>query len=368
MRYPFAGASPTASSTGRAWLMPSSTDLPQKEWLKRPLMSLMVTRATMKAQKNFKFSCPACGQRIEVDPTMSGQQTICPACQIEIIIPAAPNDPEQVPTADRALSKDEAETETTVAASPRETTTPSKSSGAKTAAQSEEHPPAAGGKGAAETGAADRSGGSGERRKQQRIAILTPEIKLDIVRSVRRRIAKETSWLPGKAEDDSNVYAAKSVDGKHVAVDAASREATHFSMMGAFMRELHRRHVVRTAHGRTKFLDQEIADAVRQVLRREGGEGGAASETDPLAERDLMSISHAECLAALDVLEAQYQRRSEEIQTSKITERVGVVRLEELIAKLEKNSPINTDDVVRALYHELNELQRRLDELEEKRK
>jgi DNA-directed RNA polymerase subunit RPC12/RpoP len=38
----------------------------------------------------FKFSCPTCGQRIQVTDAYSGRQIQCPACQHTIVVPQAP--------------------------------------------------------------------------------------------------------------------------------------------------------------------------------------------------------------------------------------------------------------------------------------
>ena len=39
----------------------------------------------------FKFSCPHCGQRIEVEDEYSGQTSPCPTCHVDFVIPALPD-------------------------------------------------------------------------------------------------------------------------------------------------------------------------------------------------------------------------------------------------------------------------------------
>jgi len=198
-----------------------------------------------------------------------------------------------------------------------------------------------------------------------RVAVLTPEIKLDMVRAVRRRIADESCWLPGIIKG-ANAYAAKTGGGETILVEVESPEATRFSLIGAFLLELHLRKVARTAVGRTKLLDQEIVDAVREVLLDEMSEEQREQSQDPLAGKNPMSISHSQCLAVLDVLEERYSQRMEQVRAEKARQRLGNVRLSDLVRKLEKKARVAPEDVATALYHELMDVRRRLDRLEDR--
>jgi len=202
-----------------------------------------------------------------------------------------------------------------------------------------------------------------EQPERLRIAALAPAIKLEIVRAVRRRLADESSWLPGNVKG-ANAYAAKVSGGETVLVDASDPAATRFSLMGAFLLEMSLLQVVRTAVGRTKLLDHEIPDAIREVLLDEMSEEEHAQADQHLADKDLMSISHAQCLAALNVMEALYSERMDHTRVERAKRRLGNVRLPDLVRKLETKAPIPPEDVATALYHELMEVRRRLERLE----
>ena len=198
---------------------------------------------------------------------------------------------------------------------------------------------------------------------QLRVAVLTPAVKLDMVRAVRRRIANETAWLPGKV-GGKPAYAAKGDGREPVLLDVKSPEATRFSLLGAFLVELRQRQVVRTATGRTRLLDQEIPDAVRDVLAESMSDEAREQSEASLSSDEWMSATHAQCRVALDVLEETYSQRMNQQRAEKAKRRLGTVRLPDLIKKLEKKARIESADVATALYHEVMELRRRLDRLE----
>ena len=199
--------------------------------------------------------------------------------------------------------------------------------------------------------------------EQSRVAILSPAVKLDLTRAVRRRIADESAWLPGKVEGDL-AYAAKLREGEPVLLDFKSSEATRFSLVGAFLLEMHLRQVIKTAAGRRKFLDEEIPETIREVLLEKTSDEERERAEDPLANQDLLAISHSECLAVLDVLEERYSQRVDQLRIEKSKKRVGNVRLSDLVKKLEKKARILPEDVATALYHELMDVHRRLERLE----
>jgi len=199
--------------------------------------------------------------------------------------------------------------------------------------------------------------------EQPRVAVLTPAVKLEMVRAVRRRITNESAWLPGKVEGNA-AYAAKMQDGKPVLLDVKSSEATHFSLMGAVLLEMHARQVIPTASGRKKFLDQEIPDAIGEMLLNEMSEEEREHSENPLADKDPLTISHVQCLAVLDVMEERYSERMEQLRIEKARKRLGNVRLPDLVKTLEKKGRVLPEDVATALYHEVMDLRRRLDRLE----
>ena len=202
--------------------------------------------------------------------------------------------------------------------------------------------------------------------EQLRVAVLSPAVKLELVRAARRRIADETGWLPGRVKG-ATAYAGKMEGGEVVLVDAKSPEATRFSMVGAFLREMDDRRVVRTATGRRRFLDEDIPEGIREVLLERVSDEEREGAEERLSAEDLESISHGQCLAVLDALEGRYMRREEQVQIEKAKRRLGGVRLADLVRKLEKKAPISPEEVATALYHELMEVRRRLDRLENRR-
>jgi hypothetical protein len=201
------------------------------------------------------------------------------------------------------------------------------------------------------------------RSQQLRIAVLTPEIKLDMVRAVRRRIAAPSAWLPDGIKG-AYAYAAKVSKGETVLVDVKSPEATQFSLIGAFLLEFHLRQVVRTAIGREKLLDQEIPDAVHAVLTKNVSDA-ARERIDHLpAKENLMNLSHPQCLATLDVLEECYSQRMDFVRAETAKQFLGSVRLPDLVKKLERKAHVTPEEVATALYRELMDVRRRLDRLE----
>ena len=316
----------------------------------------------MPTTTEFKFNCPKCGQHIQAVREWSGRQINCPGCNQAIAIPAPPKESEKAaPVAvlpSPALPK--LPTGLTSLAMPKETeprpATPAPAQSMAATAVPEQ-------KAVAKVDAAAAESTTAKPTEPLRVAVLTPAVKLEMVRAVRRRIANETAWIPPKI-DGAIAYAAKVGDGKYIPVDPKSPEATRFSLIGAFLLELHLKHVVQTANGRTNFLDHEIPDATREVLLEGMSDDEREHAEHSVANTDVLAVSHAQCLAALDVLEDQYSQRMEQIRFEKARRKLGNVRLTDLVTKLEKKARVAPEDVATALYHELMEVRRRLDRLE----
>jgi hypothetical protein len=318
--------------------------------------------------KEFKFNCPTCGQHMVAETEWSGRRINCPSCDTGITIPS----PAQMPEHKTQVLPPTAKTHPTPSGGTVRVAAPAEASQSPVAQAPAQSP-------SPNTVVSEQPGGAGSEPKPNavstgpkqpehlRVAALTPAIKLDMVRAVRRRITDESSWLPGRIKG-ANAYAAKVSDGEPVLVDATSSEATRFSLIGAFLLEFHLRSVARTATGRTKFLDREIPDAVREVLFEETGEEEREQTEDPLLSKDMMAIPHSQCLATLDVLEARFSQRMEQARFEKAKRTLGNVRLPDLVGKLEKKTPVAPEEVATALYHELIDLRRRLDRLERRDK
>lgn len=314
----------------------------------------------MPTKTEFKFNCPTCGQHILAAVEWIGRRINCPSCETPITVAAPPKEakkpapvmvPGQVTTPDSASRTNRVEL-------------PAR--GTKAVAMPTQASPAT-------VTVLPTTGGSENKAKspsvvpvespQLRIAALTPAIKLEMVRAVRGRIADESAWLPGVV-NGRKAYAAKASSGDAVLVDVASPEAARFSLIGAFLLEFRLRQVVRTAAGRTKFLDQEIPDAVHEVMTEDLSDEEREHTEGATAEQNLARITHAQCLAALEVLEEQYSQRMNQARAEKAARRIGNFRLPDLIKKLEKKARIAPEDVATAFYHELMEVRRRLDRLE----
>ena len=193
--------------------------------------------------------------------------------------------------------------------------------------------------------------------------MLRPAFKLELVRALRCRIADESAWLPGKVKG-ATAYAAKINEGALVLLDAKSPEVTRFSLLGAFLLEMERRHVAPTAVGRKRFLDEEIPEAIRQVRLEHMIDEEREHAQERLAREDLQPLDHSQCLAALGVLEGRYTQRMEQRQIEQAKRRLGSVGLADLVKKLEQKAAISPEELATALYHELMEVSRRLENVE----
>jgi hypothetical protein len=67
----------------------------------------------------------------------------------------------------------------------------------------------------------------------------------------------------------------------------------------------------------------------------------------------------------LGVLDARYARDIEVAQTATVGRKLVLVRLEDLVSKLENEAPLKPEEVATALYHELSEIRERLTKLEQ---
>jgi len=318
---------------------------------------------TMPTKTEFKFNCPTCGQHILAATEWCGRQINCPSCQTSITIPELPKEkkkPASVMPPSPATHPNYSSRPIRVELpAPDKDTAPTQT---QAAAASPKTQPATVG---SDTKAQPTPPISTE-PQQIRIAVLTPAVKLNMVSAVRRRIASEAAWLPGRV-NGKNAYAAKVSNGETVLLDVKNPEATRFSLLGAFLVELRQRQVVRTATGRTRLLDQEIPDAVRDVLMENMSDEAREQSAASSANEDWMHATHPQCLAALDVLEELYSQRMNQVRAEKAKRRLGTARLPDLIKKLEKKARIAPEEVATALYHELMEVRRRLDRLENRK-
>ena len=316
----------------------------------------------MPTTNEFKFDCPTCGQHILVATEWCGMRIECPSCKSRITIPAQSQKAEKpapapplTPRAHTLPPGGTVRVESPLSARAEQATAPAppKEGASEPARSTSDSTPVPVSTLPAQS-------------EQSRIAVLTPAIKLDMVRAVRKRIASESSWLPGRV-NGAIAYAAKISNGETVTVDVKDPEASRFSLIGAFLLEFRQGAVVQTATGRTEFLDQEIPEAIREALLDEMSDERRERTEDPLASNDLLAISHAQCLAALNVLEERYSQNMEQRRVEKDRKRLGNARLPDLVRKLETKARLAPEDVAIALYHELMDVRRRLERLESRR-
>ncbi len=270
----------------------------------------------------FKFNCSACGQHILAEAQWIGRRITCPSCKTEIQIPSPtslqkPLVQKDAPTAGQPIVPRRTTTEA-IEKRPRKSETTLIPRSTDSASRGDENRASNRAKPGTEVSTAPAG--------PIRVAVLTPEVKLEMVRVVRRQIANESSWLRG-IQEGKRAYAAKQERGKTVLVDVKSPEASRFSLVGAFLIELERRNVAKAAPGRRRLLDQEIPDAIREVLWE--GMSEEEREDNPEAMENLkleslLSISHSQCLATLDVLEDRYSQRMSQAQAERAKRKLGM--------------------------------------------
>jgi hypothetical protein len=310
---------------------------------------------------DLKFNCDQCGQPIVVAATDTGREIDCPGCEASLIIPKS-----AVPTAEAAsgglkLAADNAAGPIDLETAPQ--TEASKSSKLRDpekkpnpAAEAVAAPPAAGGP----SPASESTVGAGQ------VAVLTPRLKLAVVRAARDRISDPAHWMPGLDANGKYTYAAKQEGEVRVPVDIASKEATHYSLIGAVLAAFRDQSVTTTAVGRSDFLDQAIPTAIRQVLGTETVETGrqpsAKAEVDP----KLLAISHEQCLEVLRRLAEDYAASLGQGSDGALLEgwETQGVTVEELLTRLAKGETITGGEVLRGVNRALKELDRRVTKLE----
>lgn len=305
----------------------------------------------------FKFSCPACGQRILTEASEIGRTTACPSCKATIAIPPPSSEPEEASPA-RPLTPGKDASATGVTASPK---TEAISSAPALSPPPALNPPVAPGArqslALAPDVAESESTPAFASPPPPQIAVLTPEIKLEIVQAVRACLADGSHWMPTGGGGSGFAYAGKMVDGRIVELPVTSPEATHFSLFGAVLRELDRRNVTPIANGRKEFLDEDVPDAIQQVLDRNPVDEVAVQSGPP-------SLTHPQTLAALDVLAKRFKEETAKAKSALIVRKLSNLRVEDLVSKLEVEAPVKAEEVATALYHELEEIKERLARVE----
>jgi hypothetical protein len=194
------------------------------------------------------------------------------------------------------------------------------------------------------------------------VSVLTSAIKREIVRSIRKRVADKTRWMPRITPEGEYAYAAKEVRGKRVPVEVTSPEATIFSVLGAALLELRLRSVTHTASGRAEFLDEELLDALKMASGGKTVVQKVAPGQLPSKGKDVPAISHTEVLKALDLLEDRYAQEMPESRDDRGT--LDGLSMADLAGKVERGKPVTVEDLYAATSSELAVIKRRLKALE----
>lgn len=195
------------------------------------------------------------------------------------------------------------------------------------------------------------------------IAVLSNDLKRSIVGAARELIADPSRWMPGVGDQGKLVYAARKTEEQWKRVEPGIGEATHHSLMGAVLHELHRRNVAPTANGRTEFLDRDIPEAIRRIIPEGPGPGGGGKPIESTDVR-LMSISHAQCLEVLDLLGHDYAAKASAEGAGPAHGEGRGASPDELLVRAARDEVVMVTEVLRAVHAELVALSHRVSELE----
>ena len=266
-----------------------------------------------------------------------GMQLECPVCHSQIVIPGAPKKPDDIPVSTKPEDKPKpAATKRPAAKKPRGRMKPKGKSLV-----------------ANESMAAD-----------PQVASLTPEVKLEIMASVKETLKEEKNWMPRRNEKKKFNYAAKVVDGKNEAVPVESKEATKFSLIGAILKEFHKRNVTRTATGRNRFLDVEMIEAILQVgLGKPYVPEYPGARPKKGAADDLM-LDFKQIHETIDLLIKRFEMEAKGISFHATSDNKKHVRVADLIRKIEKEEEITPEDIVKAFQFEMKFMDKRITDLE----
>lgn len=294
---------------------------------------------------SFKFSCPDCGTHIEDEPSSIGCLIECPQCSEELVVPAYNPAAVSMPVAkhSRHFPSQTHVEEAENAVMNQETL-------------SEQEKPAA--PAFPVSGPEDLPIVPEHEGKVAHVGVLTPAVKLEVVRWAFRRIENPSAWLPHERKGHHYIYAQRRISDGYEPVSYDHPEARSYSLLGAVLLELKIQHASVTADGREVFLDHEIVDAASKVLAEASvlvGEG----------ENPLTKLDHAQSLAVLRLLESEYLMACERLDDMVESARLPGVTMIELIQRAEKGGLVTSNEVLSILYHEVHLLNRRVDELED---
>ncbi|HMP82953.1 MAG TPA: hypothetical protein PKA41_09665 [Verrucomicrobiota bacterium] len=307
----------------------------------------------------FKFSCPSCNQHIKVGAEFESRRIDCPSCRVSIIVPKPLKSDKVLPVAVLAqpAARRKAAPERPAKPKPETPAPPPVEPHSPVTKRAANQPSVAPPAPVQQPAPPPPQVKTVKPISDKRIAVLTPALKLEIIRAVRPRIEDKSRWIPGKKEAGEYNYAARSEAGRLVPVSPTDASATHYSLFGAVLLEFHKRNIMRVTTGRRKFLDEELTGTIHQVLDR-------APDASPVSEQEREAITHEQCLEVLDILERRYQKEAAAAKKETVESKIERVSLADLVKKMNKGAPLRAEQVASALYYELEEIKQRLDELE----
>ncbi len=234
---------------------------------------------------SFKFNCPSCNARMAAEAGHIGLEIECPHCSKKIQVPAPVAVEKDEPGDKKPDPAPEKKAETAPAAP---ATQPQPAEEPVELPDTEDPPP---------------SNFGLEPLAEEQVASLSTEFKLKLVESVREIIGDGEHWVKGRDAAGKQVICARKEGDTIVPLAPGARDATHYSIIGAFLHVMTERKVMVTADGRSRMLSVEIPDAA-DAAKGIGGTGGmrrpGQKATDPL------TLEHEECLKLLDALVKMY--------------------------------------------------------------
>lgn len=231
----------------------------------------------------FKFNCPSCDAKMAAETEHIGMEIDCPHCSGKIKVPA-PVVVEKEPAAEKKET-------------PGPERQPEKHA-AKAKPEPQETPEAL-----PDTDDPPPSNFGLEPIAEEQVASLSTEFKMKLVAEVREIVSDESRWVKGRDAAGKQVICAKLDGGAVVPLPPDSDQATHYSVIGAFLHVMSERHVMVTADGRSRMLSAEIPEAADRAK----GIGGKGAQRPPGHKAtDPLTLEHGECVRLLDELDRMY--------------------------------------------------------------
>jgi len=239
----------------------------------------------------FKFNCPSCDAKMAAETEHIGLEIDCPHCSSKIKVPApvvVEKEPAEEQKPEPIQEKKESSAPSKQPEKPAAKARPEPAASVEDAPDTDDPPP---------------SNFGLEPLAEEQVASLSTEFKMKLVGEVREIISDESHWVKGRDAAGKQVICAKKDGETIVSLPPDSEEATHYSVIGAFLHVMSQHHVMVTADGRSRMLSTEIPDAADRVK----GIGGTGAQRQPGHKAtDPLTLEHGECVQLLDELDKMY--------------------------------------------------------------